>query len=57
MQKRMRHAHPRTPGGRNFIPKSKDALPWGKSKFMPPKQQKFLIAPPKKEGEQEKAEG
>lgn len=57
MQKRMRHAHPRTPGGRNFIPKSNNAVPWGKSKFMPPKQQKFLIAPPKKESGEGRAEG
>jgi len=42
MQKRMKSAHPRTPGGRQPVPKgSKSQVPWsGYSKFMP-------VRPPK----------
>ncbi|HWB59741.1 MAG TPA: hypothetical protein VG733_09620 [Chthoniobacteraceae bacterium] len=52
----MRHAHPRTPGGRSFVPKN-NAMPPGKSKFVPPPSKKLLIAPPKKADGSGKAEG
>lgn len=48
MQKRMRHAHPRTPGGRNFVPKGANA-PWCQSKFIPAKQPKAIAPAPKKD--------
>ncbi len=43
MQKRMKSAHPRTPGGRNFVPKGNQST-WGNSKFIPAKRPKAPIA-------------
>ena len=50
MQKRMKSAHPRTPGGRNFVPPGNQAGGHGNSKYMPSKQSKPASpAKPKKE--------
>ena len=55
MQKRMKSAHPRTPGGRQAAPDGAKSTPsWMPSKFMPVKQFKAPVAKPEKDEPEKK---